>query len=285
MPYLRPHWGGDGGVYSKTMLIHPSTPEHSSFLHRLDPRTKILLTILFTGVVFLLRRLGAAACLTGGLLLLCRAGGLPLGWIKARLRALGGLLLLLTLLQMLLGPGDHYLLRPLIPPGVPLIGGRLSLKWEGLLLGLLTGLRLTALLILLPLLLRTTSLKLLSLGLLRLGLPYRAAYTITTAINLIPSLEEEARVIREAQTLRGLSVFETGKRLDKLRAYPALAVPLLMIALRKAQVVGIAMDARAFGAYRTRTSLETLRMSPRDAAAFGVGSGFAALVLALNFML
>ena len=58
--------------------------------------------------------------------------------------------------------------------------------------------------------------------------------------------------------------FEKGSLMDKLRAYPALVTPLIIGSMRRAQLMSIAMDSRAFGASKERTYLEDVDMHPSD---------------------
>jgi energy-coupling factor transport system permease protein len=258
---------------------------NESFLHRLDPRTKLLLLLLFTLVIFMVDQPFVAVALTLSFLVLWAAAKMPLAKLRSYIKYLFWLILFITLMQMLFGPGTNYILKPLIPESAPFLGGRGSLKWDGLLLGLIIGLRLIALMALSPMLTMTTELNILALGLTKLGLNYKGAYITTTAINLIPALEDEARAIMDAQKLRGMRAFEEGNFFDKLKAYPALAVPLVIGAMRRAQMMGIAMDARAFGAYPTKTYMENIEMSPRDYIALAAGIAYSALALTLNFVL
>ena len=254
-----------------------------SFLHRLDPRTKILLSLLFTLLIFAVSRPLAAAIFTAGLSALWLAAKIPFKKIITVIRFLPFMVLFITLLQMLFGPGAHYILKPLIPQGVPFIGGMGSLKWEGLILGMTSGLRLLSLVLLLPLLTGTSSLHELAQGFTGLRLNYRAAFVISSAINLVPVLEEEARNIINAQKLRGLRVFDEGNLWKKLKAYPALTVPLIISAMRRSQSMAYAMDSRAFGAYPRRTWLAPLGMKACDYLALIISVIFCSLVLYLNF--
>jgi energy-coupling factor transport system permease protein len=256
----------------------------TTVLQRLDPRTKLLLTALFTVLVFIvdhpLIAPGLALCFLG----LWRAAKMPFAKIRSYFKLLSALMVLILALQTLFGPGERFILRPLIPESVPVIGGAGSLKWEGLVLGMVICCRLAALTLLLPMLTMSTESRLLALGLVKMGLPYKAAYIVTAALNLIPVLEEDARLIMDAQKLRGMRAFEEGKLPDKFRAYPALAVPLVMGAMRRAQLLGTAMDARGFGAFKTRTWLERLRMSALDYAICAAGLVFALSALTLNWL-
>jgi energy-coupling factor transport system permease protein len=89
----------------------------------------------------------------------------------------------------------------------------------------------------------------------------------------------------DAQRLRGAAAFEKGTVRQKLKAYRSLAIPLVLGAMRKAQYAGIAMDSRAFGAYRTRTWLTEIKMKREDFLAFAASIVFSAVILTLNFAL
>jgi energy-coupling factor transport system permease protein len=256
-----------------------------SFIHKTDPRIKILLSLFFTLLVFLVSRPAAAAVMILGMLALWRAAQIPLRRILSYIKFLAVMVLFITLMQMLFGPGSRYIVKPLIPYGVPVIGGMGSLKWDGLVMGLVSGLRLLSLVLLLPLLTGTTSMQALAQGLTALRLNYRTAFIITSAINLIPALEEEARHIIDAQKLRGLRDFDEGRLWRKLKAYPALAVPLIISAMRRSQSMAYAMDSRAFGAFPGRTWREPLRMKTGDYAALGISAVFCGCVLCANFVL
>jgi energy-coupling factor transport system permease protein len=245
----------------------------------------LLLTLVFTLLVFVVDHPLVTPGRTCSFFGLWLAAKMPLAKIKAGIKLVCVLMVLVTTLQMLFGPGERYILRPLIPESVPLLGGKGSLKWDGLFLGMVICCRIAALMLLLPMLTMTTGPRLLVLALARLGLPYKAAYIATTALNLIPAFEEDARIIMDAQKLRGMRAFEEGTLMDKLRAYPALAVPLVIGAMRRAQLLGAAMDARGFGAFRTRTWLERIRLSAVDYWVFAGGLVFAASALALNWAL
>ena len=255
------------------------------FAHRLDPRTKILLSLLFTLVIFIVSRPFAAACLSIGLIAVWIAAKMSFKKIAGYIKFLSLMVLLITLLQMLFGPGSHYIIKPLIPRGVPLIGGAGSLKWDGLVLGLTSGLRLLSLVLLLPLLTGTGSVQTIAQGLSRLHITYKTAFIISLVINLVPTIEEEARFIIDAQKLRGVHVFDEKNLWKKLTAYPALAVPLIISVMRRSQSMAYAMDSRAFGAYPNRTWLKPLRMKPLDYRAIIISVIYCSLVLYFNFVL
>jgi energy-coupling factor transport system permease protein len=193
------------------------------------------------------------------------------------------LVIFMVLMQILFGPGENYIIKPLFPPDFPLLGGLGSLKWDGLILGLTAACRLAALMMLLPILTRTTSPQQLAVGLAALGLNYRAAFVITTAFNLIPLFENEGRAVMDAQKLRGMRSFEDGSFFGKLKAYRGIVIPIMLSAMRKARLAGIAMDSRAFGVYRTRTWLDKPAIKMRDFISIVSCVIFTAAVLLVNY--
>ena len=257
--------------------------QKQSFLHNFDSRVKILLALLYTIVIFIVSHPVAALGMSLGFIVLWFVSQLKIRKIFTYLKFLLIMVLFITILQMLFGPGDHYIVKPLIPVSIPLIGGKGSLKWDGLLLGVSSGLRLLSLVLVLPMLIAATPMSQLAQGLTGLRLNYKTAFIISSAINLVPALEEEARCIIDAQKLRGLHAFDRGNFWGKLKAYPALAVPLIISAMKRSKSMAYAMDSRAFGAYPVRSWRQQLKAKSYDLYAVLVSVIFCGFVLALNF--
>lgn len=238
-------------------------------VNKLDPRVKILLLIVYNIVVFSLHEAMLLAVLLALLLVLWKIAGLSYGTYKTYLRFFLPLFVILLLMQSLFVPGGKYLFE---------IGRWRLFSDRGLMLGALLGLRLFVLILLMPLLVLTTSINELILGLTGLGIPYKTAYLITTAINIMPLLRDDIKGIRDSQMLRGFAVFEKGRWGEKLRAYPVLVVPLIIGAVRRAQTMGTAMDVRAYGVSRHRTYRHSLKLTKGDIF-FGVFMLILALAL------
>lgn len=253
----------------------------NSFLHNLDPRAKLISLVVLTITVFATTNMVAICVLLGCLVVVWLAAGLPARELAAYFKVLGGLMIFLLAMQAVFYPGRVPLVKPLLPEWLPLVGGRGQITVDGLWFGVVLSARLVTLVLLLPLVTMTTPVDRLTLGMVKLGLPYRLAYTITTAINMIPLLQAELAVIRDAQTLRAYRTFEKGRLSDKVKAYLPLIVPLLIGAMRRAQMMGVAADSRAFGASRRRTYVEDIQLQPRDylVTALVVAGAVASLVL------
>lgn len=256
----------------------------NSLLHKVDPRVKIIALVVLTFIIFLVRKLVLSLGLFAVVLTFWLLAGISLREIAGYMKLLLGLFIFLIVVQGLFQPGQTILLKPLIPSFIPLIGGLGKITLEGVLLGILISFRVLTLVCLIPLVVMTTELSKLALGLVKLGLPYRIAYIATTALNMVPTLQNEISAIIDAQRLRAFTGFESGSILQKIKAYPPLVVPLVVGAMRRSQLMATAMDARAFGCRPVRTYIEDISFHPvRDTLAI-VGLGLiAGLFLYLNF--
>ena len=216
-----------------------------SFFKKIDARIKLFFILLLTLSVFLVDRFSAAVILLVSFTVIRLSSGVPFRSFSF-FKNLSLLAAIIILMQTLFASGDSYIIKPLFPENIPIIGGAGSLKWEGLAIGIVTALRLAALMILLPVFPETTPPDKIACGLCSLGLNYRIAFIITTAFNLVSFFREEAQLIMNAQRLRGMRNFG-------IKAAAALLVPLVLSAMKKAQRSSEAMDCRAFGVYNTRT--------------------------------
>jgi energy-coupling factor transport system permease protein len=96
------------------------------------------------------------------------------------------------------------------------------------------------------------------LGLARIGVPYRIAFLFSTTFRFVPLLFQEMEGIKEAQRLRGIDIDSLGL-IRKLIAMARMLVPLVMICLTKAQLMEIALQAKAFTGSGDRTYLHPTR--------------------------
>jgi len=240
----------------------------NAFIFKLDIRVKILFILIFTILVFYVDKLQVNVVLLLSIITIRIVWKIPFRSIKPII----SISLLVLILHILFTSGENYILKPFFG---------FSLKLDGLFSGLTIVCRLAALMLLLPILTETASVQKIAQGLVYFCINYRAAFIITTAFNLIPVFREESRAIMDAQKLRGSASFEKGHFFAKLKAYPALVVPLVLGAMRKAQSASAAMDSRAFGAFKKRTWLEKPVIKAHDylfLAGFLIFSFFAVYV-------
>jgi len=252
-------------------------------LSNIDPRSKLIFVFLFSFFVFLIDKFPAVVCLLLSLIIFRIAANIPFRG-KKHIGNLSLLAAFVVLMQTIFGAGENFILKPLFPPSFPLLGGMGSLKWEGLLFGIVIVCRLFALALILPVLTETTPLEKIARGICSFGFNYRSAFIFTTAFNMIPLFEEEGRLLIDAQKLRGTRSFERGSSFfARMKAYPALVVPLVLGAMRKAKSSSVAMDSRAFGVYKKRTWLEQPKMNVYDFIFIASCIVFVSGILYLNY--
>lgn len=240
------------------------SPVTGGFLHHLDPRVKVAAVVLVSIASFVIVRLEVVFALLVFIAVMWVAGGLPARLAVKYLRVVLGVGLFLIITQALWYPGTTAILHPVIPEWVPVAGGLGTVTAEGLYWGFVSTGRLLTLLLALPLLTSTTKPGVLTLGLVRMGVPYRTAFLATAALNLVPSIRYEAESIIQAQTLRGAAAHRGKGLIDRLRGYSSIALPLGISSMRKAHLMGVAMDARAFGSEAQRTFVREVHMTLLD---------------------
>jgi len=109
----------------------------------------------------------------------------------------------------------------------------------------------------------TTSPDDLGLALEQAHLPYEFCFAFTTAVRFVPVLAYEAQTIVDAQMARGLEL-EKGSFLKRVKNYVPILIPLVVGAIRRSIEMAEAMESRAFGAEEKRTNLFILKMRPMD---------------------
>ena len=100
----------------------------------------------------------------------------------------------------------------------------------------------------------------------QMHLPYRIAYAFFIALRIVPTIEDEIQIIRAAQAVRGVARKRgLAGRIGETKRY---AMPLLVGSLRRASMMVMSMEGRAFGAYPQRTFVDAPRMGPLGVVVF-----------------
>jgi energy-coupling factor transport system permease protein len=260
----------------------------SSILHRLDPRVKLTGAGLLMLVLMLRSGPGVALLGFGLALALLGLARIPLGHALRGLRPLLPLFLIALVLQLLLYP--H---RQAITAGsLALIAwGRVVVSGAGvvsLLAMLLSMADIVLLLTLLTAIADVTDIVHGIEGILqpfqRLGLPaHEFSLVLVVALRFVPLLGQEMERLLKAQAARGAD-FGRGRGgvVQRVRQVLPLLIPLFVAALRRAEELAVAMEARGYVGGRGRTSLVHLRMRWADLAALGLIVGLSAALLAVN---
>jgi energy-coupling factor transport system permease protein len=260
-------------------MIGASYISKNTFLHRLDGRTKLvaMLTIFFLALMF------TDPLFIGALLIVVliawASACLPIGMLKTILSYFLWIAAVIFVIQVFFYPGITNVFR--ISDPVPAIGFSGYITKEGILFGFAMVLRLVVIMIVAPLLVMTTPIPELMLALVQFKIPYRFAFIMTTAMSLLPSIQNRSSIIQQAQLCRGVTDFEGGKIWDRLRATASMLVPLILGSFRDSQTLDVAMSSRAFGAPIKRTFLLETHLSPIDYVLIAI----AFLLLVAGFIL
>jgi energy-coupling factor transport system permease protein len=250
----------------------------SSPVHAMDPRGKILISVVFMIVLFVGNNFYAFAIMGAFAGLAIAASRVP---VKLLIRGLRPILFIMAFTMIL-----HLFLTP--GPVIFKIGP-LKATWAGLVQGLFIGVRLVILIMFTSLLTLTTSPIELTDGLedilkpfTRLGVPaHELAMMMTIALRFIPTLLEEAERIMKAQMARGAD-FESGNMVKRAKSLVPLLVPLFVSAFRRADELAMAMEARCYRGGEGRTRMRQLHLAVRDFVAFGLVIVIVALVFVVR---
>ena len=233
----------------------------NSFIHRLDPRTKLVCTVIYIATLFT-----AKAYVSYGILFLLLVFTVAVSTIKpiALLKGLKPLALIIIFTAIL----NLFYIK----------GGRTLWSWWVLTITT-TGLETAFFMVLRIMLLicgtflltytttpmaLTDGLELILNPLKKIRVPvHEFAMMMSIALRFIPTLIEEADKITNAQKARGAD-FENGKLTERAKALLPLLVPLFVSAFRRADELAIAMEARCYHGGEGRTRMKKLRMKTAD---------------------
>ncbi len=237
----------------------------NSFIHRLDPRTKILSTLLLIVAVFLANAAIGYAALCAMVLFIILLSGLPFMLVLKSVKPLLFIIVLTLVLHAVMGQGEHVLYQWKF----------IKVTEEGLQLGVQMAVRLILLLMISSILTFTTSPIVLTDGIEALLRPFRVigvpahelAMMMTIALRFIPTLMEETDRIIKAQTARGAD-FSGGNLLVRAKNMLPILVPLFISAFRRADDLAVAMEARCYRGGEGRTRLHRLAYRSGDVMAF-----------------
>lgn len=247
----------------------------NSLVHSLDPRAKIVISMIFMVVLFVGNNFYSFAVAGTFAVLAVTLSKIPWKVLIRGLRPIVFIMLFTTALHLFLTPG----------PAIFQIGP-LKASWPGLIQGLFIGIRLIILIVFTSLLTLTTSPIELTDGLedilkpfSRIGVPaHEIAMMMTIALRFIPTLLEEADRIMKAQMSRGAD-FESGNMIQRAKSLVPLLVPLFVSAFRRADELAMAMEARCYRGGEGRTRMRQLRLSGGDYLALGLTIIMSALVI------
>ena len=226
-----------------------------SFIHRLDPRTKILLTIVFLVCVFLSKGFLGFGLIVAYIFVCAKVAHIQLKFMFRGLKPIAVIVVITFLLNLFMSPGEDPLWK----------WGILSISVQGIKNALFMAFRLILLVTGTQLLTLTTSpirltdgLESLFSPLAKIGFPaHELAMMMSIALRFIPTLIEETQKITRAQKARGAD-FESGSLIKRAK----------VSAFRRADELAMAMEARCYRGGKGRTKMHPLKYALRDLQAF-----------------
>ncbi len=248
----------------------------NSVIHRMDPRMKLILTIVYIVGVFMVGNLPGYLLALGFLYLVVRISGIRFKYLLKGLRPLRFIIVFTFVLNVLFVQGE----TPIFTLGF------FTLTREALHNAVFFALRLVFLVMGTSVLTLTTSPMQLTDGLERLMRPlqkfhfpaHELAMMMTIALRFIPTLLEETDKIQKAQMARGAD-FETGNLINRAKAMIPLLVPLFVSAFRRANDLAMAMEARCYRGGDHRTRLRELQYTRLDLYAALATAAYVAVVV------
>ena len=252
----------------------------NSLLHRLDPRIKIILTLVFIVGIFLAKSITAFSLTALFTLALVIASRIKIKTILVGMKPLLFIMVFTVLIQIFWSKGEHLLVDFYF----------IHIYAEGLLNALLITVRIAALLVGTSVVLTyTTSPTALTDGIERLLSPLRHlhvpvhdfAMMMTIALRFIPTLIEETDKIMNAQRARGVD-FGSGKLTDRVKALIPVLIPLFLSAIRRAGELATAMECRCYHGGEGRTRMKEARLRGGDFAALAIFAAFCAAIVLGN---
>lgn len=251
-----------------------------SILHRMDPRMKIILTLLYITAVFTARSISAFILIVSVTFFLLLSSRIPVRTILRGMKPLAFIIVFTAVINIFWTKGETLLVDWYF----------IHIYAEGLLYALLMILRILCLLVGTCLLLTyTTSPIALTDGLERLLAPLKVLHIpvhefsmmMTIALRFIPTLIEETDKIMSAQKSRGAD-FSSGSLIARARALLPIIIPLFISALRRAEELATAMECRCYRGGEGRTRMTERRLCTLDWVGFAAFCDMIAATLLLN---
>ena len=252
----------------------------NSVIHRLDPRTKLLLLVVYIVALFVAKSWISYSVMLVFLLLSIKISDIPLKSIVHGMKPLVMILVFTGVLNIFFTAGEG---EPLVDFWI------ITIYTEGLVRAFFMVIRILLLITCTFLLTYTTSpialtdgLESLLSPLKRLRLPvHELSMMMCIALRFIPTLIEETDKIMSAQKARGAD-FESGKLMERVKALIPILVPLFISAFRRADELATAMECRCYQGGEGRTKMKLLRYTLWDFYAFGIGAVLVVAVILLG---
>lgn len=252
-----------------------------SILHKLDPRVKLLGTLLFVITLFFPKSLLSLGIATAFLILIVKLSKVPVSMMIRGVKPLFIIICFSAIINMISVSGDMLVKI-----------GPITIAKQGLWMAFYLVVRLVYLVIGSSVMTFTTTPNQLTDGLekvfhflKKVHVPvHEIAMMMSIALRFIPILTEELDKIMKAQMSRGVD-FESGNILERGKKLIPVLVPLFIAAIRRASDLAMAMDARCYNGGEGKTRLHPLIYEKRDYIAYGIMLLYVVIMIFCSFIL
>lgn len=250
-----------------------------SVIHRLDPRIKLLLTVMYIVMLFIAKSFSGLGVGIVFMLISFLLSGIPIKMMLKSIKPIVPIIIFTGILNLFfISSGDVLFEWKFI-----------KITSGGVTTMVFMAVRIILLICGTSLLTYTTSPITLTDAIERILSPLKAikfpaheiAMMMTIALRFIPTLIEETDKIMSAQKARGADL-ETGSLIKRAKALIPILIPLFVSAFRRAEELALAMECRCYHGGEGRTRLKQLKTAPRDYVAVAIGALFTAAVILLN---
>ena len=232
-----------------------------SIVHKMDPRSKLLLVFLFVCIIFLANNVVSYGLIGLFTLILLILSKIPIRFLYNGLKPILFLIVFTFVLHILFTKEGEVVFN----------FGWLEIYDGGLRQGLFISLRFTFLILVTSLLTLTTNPISITDGMETLLHPFKKwklpvhelSLMMSIALRFIPTLMEETDKIMKAQMARGVD-FSSGPLKERIKAIVPLLVPLFVSAFKRAEELAIAMEARGYRGGEGRTKYRQLKWQTVD---------------------
>ncbi len=255
----------------------------NSYIHKADPRTKLLLLLGFIVVVFLAGNVWGMLLITLSVLGMMLLSKIPVKMYLKNLKSILPIIIFTSVLNALYVTSGTVLLKWWV----------ITITSDGLWRAFLMSLRICLLILVSALFSYSTTPTSITAALEQLLSPLKyiglqsavhtLAMTMTIALRFIPTLIEETGIIMNAQKARGADL-ESGGLFKRMRALLPILIPLLISAIRRAYDLAEAMESRCYNGAEGRGRMKKLKMGGRDAVCAVAFLCVTAAVIALNIL-
>lgn len=252
-----------------------------SIMHRADPRTKLIITMLFMVILFIIDSIWALLAALLFVASIYVVSKIPIKYAIKGIRPILFIILFTVIINMFMTDGNTVVNL-----------GFARITDQGLLRAAVVSLRVFMLIASASVMTYTTTPIMLTDGIEKLLKPlkklkfpvHEMAMMMTIALRFIPTLIDETDKIMKAQAARGADI-GTGNLLERAKSFIPILIPLFVSSFRRADDLAVAMEARCYRGSKGRTSMRILKYTKTDVAIFLSFCIICAGILIIHYMI